>query len=753
MASNQPLIEQNKSSNTRGGNVSSGAIKNAITSLTPNNNAADANKSKNIIDDNYWLFLGKPNNKQKPGNQFIPSLPFILGDLYKSDILENRFQINTNEPLSQYDGYFSKAFSVTDLENPRRPLYAAITPGAIPARLDAIKILARNRHMNISSLVSYGACYLPNLAGCHLVSIWQRPKGKTLKQILQARNEPFGEKFIINEILRPLQSVINFLGNHNITHGRINLDTIYYHPKTVEKLTLIEGFSEPTSAAQHDLFSPIEYSLAQPIAKGNGENSMDCYAMAMLTHFLQHGNLSLLDWDKESITEMRLNDGTHFLLDRYDTSITFQDFLRSCLSDKKHERWKNWQVDKWLDGQSFNVLRPRPPREGPRPFEFGGKELLNRRSIAWALSKNWRKAYYIIKDNVLSKWLDLSGQKSDITNKLRRVTSYASTNSSVKKSNDAIESEIVAKAITLIDQTGPIRYRDFSTHIDGVGALIAYAFAEQNHKDIDTIKNLILADLDEFWLEQYDDNQQNEYLKSLESTSFKLHNLRVMVSSNRLGFGMERALYDLNIDMNCRSPLIAKYNITNVEQLLKYLDMIAPNVKEQYEPVDRHIAAFICSHLEIISEIRLPELQRFDNINNDKYIGILSLLAKAQRNSGLDKLNNLCDWMMIYLEKTMQHINNREYRAKLTADLYRISKTGSLSHIEETLVNSPFLLKNQLGFAKARETYQKQTARIAELNDLNRITKEATEAGLKIAFYLAGAIFCVILSYYIAELI
>src|SRR5262245_2323799 len=92
-----------------------------------------------------------------------------------------------------------------------------------------------------------------------------------------------------------------------------------------------------------------------------------------------------------------------------------------------------------------------------------------------------------------------------------------------------------------------------------------------------------------------------------------------------VGQGAERALYDLDPLIPCRSSMIADFYVTSVKDLLPAIDAALPGLGEGAIPMDRHIAAFIGSHLRRNIDRELAAITQAAN-EADRRIAILRLL-------------------------------------------------------------------------------------------------------------------------------
>src|SRR5690606_4567893 len=68
--------------------------------------------------------------------------------------------------------------------------------------------------------------------------------------------------------------------------------------------------------------------------------------------------------------------------------------------------------------------------------------------------------------------------------------------------------------------------------------------------------------------------------------------LAFFISRQRIGFGLERCLYEENDYWPCQSPQLADAYVTRIEELLPALERLTANGIPEREPIDRHVAAF-----------------------------------------------------------------------------------------------------------------------------------------------------------------
>lgn len=638
------------------------------------------------------------------------------------DRLHDRYTIHTDRPLAQYSYGNVRAYAVSDDKSNDIPLYAAVCDPTRPYRFHALKALEQFFHPHLVRVMDHGIVRLSALGESRYVVIFEQPEGKPLSQIL-AEGNPYNERSFTDQVLKPIASVLSAFEGMGINHCRICPDNIFVG----EKVILGECISEPSSFSCHFLYEPIERLLAMPQGAGGGTTKADTYDLGILTIEALYSTDRVKELSKDNYTAQLLALGTYNVLTAgLSLGDWISDFLIGTLNDNYEERWGCSQVNLWLEGKRFNLLKPGPLREASRAFEFDGEQFFSRRALANGLSKKWEAARTFVREGKIDRWLEQGIHKRDAADAVRRaINSTGGYDSKNLRQNG----ELLARIITILDPVGPLRLEHLSFSPGGLGLLIADSMRNKKQKELGLVRDIIDFDMLNFWAEA----QQSPPSDEASDTIWKLQKHRHFLMLKGMGFGMERIMYDLNPHLSCMSANFIGYHISTLPDMLYALDALAATKAQDTSLTDRHLAAFLASHAGIMKEVVIKDLRHHAQLLQNPEIMVMVILAKAQEKANIKQLKGLCYWATLRVLELVKNIHNVQTRRQVCRDIATAAEHGHIGYVLQALLNMKVLNGDLAGFEKAQKTFKVTRAQINELKNQKK-TKEKSEAtGITIA--------------------
>lgn len=664
------------------------------------------------------------------GTKGRPYLPFE-----QPDDQIGPYQIVVKERLEKFDTKNAKAYKATDTKNPGKHYYALVCNNTLPSRIRAIQKLGGFKHAHFITPLAYGVIPISALKECRLVIVYDMPKGLPLSTLL-ANEKKLSEKFIIKEVLLPLSQIIEGLQQRQVIHGLINPDNIYYSEHETAQVVLGECFSEPTGYAQSFFYEPVERAMAIPLGRGEEDHAADYFALGVLVLHLLLGFNPVQNMKKEEYFETCLSKGVfNTLVGNREFSGMIDDLLKGLFAEKQRDRWGPTQIRLWLGGKKYNLLRPAAPREGPRPFLFEEEPYFNRKHLAYALWTNWSTAKAILRQPDVARWIELSLKNPDLAGSLTALISMTGGETGRTLTDD---DDLIAKTIILLHPTGPMRLHNVSTHLSGLGPLLAKAMHEKQMPTIQTILRMFDGEYTITWSDAFSavpGFSSSELLWFIEKRrqTFKL---------KTFGFGMERILYDLNPALPCQSPMILKYFVTHELELLYLLESLPPEVTRAHDPVDAHIAAFLASKMDILKAIN-TSVDQFPHLKDNKHLKALALLAHAQRKHNNPPLPHLTRWCAQRLKPVLNMMHSKSLRDEMIEEIDKLSLKGNLALLHKLLTNVRIIKEDVDGFRRARMKYLYNTRKIEQLNRKGTLEERAERMGQKFASLVAYTVFLI----------
>ena len=638
--------------------------------------------------------------------------------------LPNRFNIHVDKAIPQLSGNFSRAFEVND-SGQKQDIYALIFPSNVPIRFHVIQQLKSVFNHSFTNVVETG---LTDVAGGqygNYAVILERPKGRKISEFLkelkaQRKDEHsssseikslLSEAFITQEVVHPINEILRTLSESNVSHGRINHDNVFITGLEDSKTMLGECISEPCGYSQPFHYETIDRAQSMPLGKGNSTLKHDYFALGVLIYYCIFGDMPAFGMEHNELLRARINKGTYnVFVGNSELSPQVTDILRGLLTDNPHERWGYEQVSSWIKGKRFNLIRPNLRKEAVRNYEFAENIYVNKRALAMAYHQKWDEAAFDIRDRRLVKWLELSANDK---NAAAEITSIVAGTGGEKTKSRQDNDELIAKALIVLDGDAPLRFRDISMHLEGMGAVLANAWVHQSPLELQHLVEIIRINLPDFKAVRDPDNERID-----RWTLQRQHNY---IKFKTLGFGLERVLYDLNPTLPCQSQMLANQFVIDCSQLLFFLNDNATKLINN-DPVDRHIAAFICSKLELATEVKLKVMQRFSrNDNAVLQLTKLAILAFAQKKTKVHKLPGLGNWMLEKLKVITNTIHNRAIRREFQDELKNLATQGNLESMLSFINAADYFARDDDGFNQARQLYAALDSDLKQIRDRTKL--------------------------------
>lgn len=646
------------------------------------------------------------------------------------DGMTDRFAIDLERSLPFLDSEGAKAYEAEDLVNPSRSVYALICSPDYPQYYAALEKMRGIANPSLLVLHDFAVVHISTMNENRLVLFLEKPQGVQLSDLI-SRGQKFGDTQIIKNMLGPFLEVLELLRDLGLSHGRINPGNIFIG----DQIKLGEFYSEPPGMSQPFIYEPVERMTAEPYAKGAPNEKTDTYALAMIAFELCHGIARFKVVTKhEFITRVTMLGIYNVLVAAYDVNPNFSDFFRGTLLDNRQERWGLREMRTWVDGKRYNIIAPMLAQAG-RPFAFNGQEYFNTRSLAYGLSRYWRAAGIDVPSSKLDRWIDIALHNPDMGDLVTRSIKIGARDGSSEKSRN----EMLGRIIAVLDPQGPLRTKDLAFNIDGIGPAAAYFMIRNNTTEMELLVDLISADMPNFLASLSEVSKT----KQITDTIWQMQRERTVLTINSVGFGMERMVYDLNPSLPCLSPILKSYYVVSKEDALLTLDALARTKGDKTSLLDKHLASFLASKINLTKELRLASLEKMPALKNNEELKVILLLNMVQEKAGKPRLIGLATWAALRMELMLESIHNRRLRRLIKKDLRTAAGTGYLSYVLGALVESKITRQDHLGFRKAHAIYQYNYERIKTLENQDMFSDLSHQMGGKFAMIMAYLILTV----------
>lgn len=653
--------------------------------------------------------LNAPEENNKPENG-----PHKSGS--NTFLLKERYEINFDVPLSNFDANGSQAYKVTDRIDPRRELFALICGTETAPRSSYFAYLKSMDHPNIMKLVEYGSIKHPvkNIRSIALIYITPLG-GKVLDSADEVDYKSSPSK--LKPVITGLMAAVEALRGYNITHRAIRPANIFYKNKEKTEVVVGDCLTGFPAFYQPPAYETVESLMSMPAGRGNGTDKNDIYAVGASCISILLGKELLTDMTLPEIIRLKLRKGSYYTLTR-DEKIPNQyvTLLKGLLSDDIAARWNFVQSYNYFEGKANSFANQIVAERPKRSLSINGEKNYSRQEVALALSTYQDEAFELIKNGKVSEW---------IKNGLEDEKTYAEIDKLIKQYAESDNREIlIAKICILIDHHAPIRIQDLSLFPDGSPKAIFYCM--KNHLDLKNFHDLFNSDLIRMWY-----FEQESLRSPANAGEFKIY-----VNRNDLGYGLDRIMYDFDEDLPCVSPLIGDEFVNTAPRILKALDNNYPNIKGRTLPFDRNIIAFLrCKMGKKIDGILIDLNTKKEEL---KISAIIRLYTDMQNKYGPVQLTNLSKWLSNISQPLIKSYHNIKLQKALERELLKVSKEGKLIDICNLLENPEARKKDKDQYLMAVKEIH---SLIMEKNRLItggfKLDEEAVELGSKFAAILA----------------
>lgn len=646
----------------------------------------------------------------------------------RKDELQQRFTLFPNERIPEFDHAYAKAYRASDAFNPTRQIYAMISENGLPYRQNATQAMLGVSSPYITVPQGAGTVACSHLNESRHVVFMEQPAGIRLSELMKTQPRLHEHK-IIDHVLQPAIRAMLAMRERKVSHGNFHPGSIFIG---TDQSVIGECFTMPPSTQMHYLYHPLERLMCNPLGHGEPSEQTDAYALGMLAYELLYGLDQFRALEKEDYIKLSINLSTYQLFaNNRDFSDAFQDFFRGTLNDNPSERWGLDQLQQWLSGKRFNMIAPSPPKEAVRPYAFGGENFFSRRLLAHVFHGHWREAVKEVRGTKLERWCETSLHRPEMAERIERALRIAG-----EASTERHISDMMSRIIAILDPVGPIRSMSLALRPDAIGPMLAYQLPQEDQTELNQLLGMVESDISSYWAELSDANRGGE----MGQTLWKLQRMRPFMKFKTPGFGIERVLYDLNPSLPCQSDMLKQYHITTAAEALRTLDALAKHMAPNTSFLDRHLAAFIASKIDMGKEIRLNDLASIPTLMSNQELVVLKILAKAQQKGDKKEkleLVGLCTWAAMRIEKMIDHIHNRMFRRRLKQQLRRLAATGDLNEVLTAIINREVAVRDYDGFAKAIALHEMNHKKIEKLENPRLLNHMANDMGGKISSTMA----------------
>ncbi|OPZ78568.1 MAG: hypothetical protein BWY78_00518 [Alphaproteobacteria bacterium ADurb.Bin438] len=636
-------------------------------------------------------------------------------------LLKERYRIFFKDRLTEFDMPNAKAYRTVDEKNPSKSVFTLICDHPLQPRMQFAVVLKALRHSGILNLNEFGTLYWTPKAKTQMCFVYDMPLGGRVMKNLDDVISPIPEKEYISKYAPVLVSALSELTHRGITHRAIRPDNLYYMDKAKTMIVFGDMLTSPPAYDQPVEFEVIESAMSMKEGRGHGKLLDDLYSFGVTSLYISIGRRPKINFrSDEELLDSKIRRGSYStLVGEEKIPLSMIELLKGLLSDNEEQRWNLDALKMWLAGRRLSPMQTRAGKISQRAYIFNGKEYFTTRELASAYANNWSLAIEAVRSEKLLIWL-FRGLEDK---KLHDAIESAIGAIMVKYPNIKVQNNVlVAKICLMLDGNACIRYKHLSFLPDGLGSLLANAYALNKQEDINIIIEMLQADI----LAIYSECRINFTYKN----SYKV--LASFINHPNIGSGLERCLYNLNEFLPCKSKFLEDEYVNEINKLVPAMDKVAKTVDVKTWPMDRHIAAFISEKFGNKANDQVNAL-RSENLAIAT-AGLLSTYAILQWSLGPESVHSLAGWLGCHIMPMIDSYHNKERRKAIENEVPKIIKKGYLPELFNYLDNLEERTKDYNGFMVAKSEYVTLKKEIEQFEmEFNKVNYEAEQLGMQVA--------------------
>jgi hypothetical protein len=622
------------------------------------------------------------------------------------------FEILADQPLEELRFPYAAAFACLCSERPDENFFAIISDPTLPPRHELTEKLGALQINNMLAPQGWGTVTLPGLTPNSFATVFERPSGARIVNAITETITPFSSGEILRHVLPTLIAALRVFSSMRITHRAIRPTNLFYRGAGAgRQLILGDAVCAPPGAFQPLAYETIEGGMALPHCRGAGTSADDLYALGVTLVFLLMGRDPTVAMDGKELLRAKIERGSFMAItNAVRLPPELVEVLRGLLTDDVRERWTVEDVDHWLQGRRLKPRQHSPSDiVATRPFEFNGRGYYTARGIAHAFASDPGAAARAIRSADFEIWL----QRSLADDKRSVAVNMVRAEPSESRGSLAQDLRLTARTCIALDPVAPIRYGDFSTAIDGFGYALLAAF--QGRGSLQMVGEMLLARLPQYWMSAQS-NLRPEVVALNAAKPFDV--LRRFAEDPRLGFGLERVLYELNPRLPCLSPALVDDHVVVADDVLRALEAAAARGALGDPLIDRHVAAFVAARSQ---QIGRDAFDLLSGTPRQRSLGTLSFLAHLQAAHGPANVPTLGKLISAQAGSLVDMFHSRHRRERIQAEIAKMAAKGTLSDLFWLLQNSSEQGRDAQDFHAAQREY---TAIQEALSALKREERE-----------------------------
>ncbi|MEM6780372.1 MAG: serine/threonine-protein kinase [Pseudomonadota bacterium] len=578
--------------------------------------------------------------------------------------------IHPDKPLANYNIGEVKAFEARGKGNSPERLIAYLCEKHLSPRINVGANYNKIINPNMARLVASGVVFWPPEQKQRYVMLYENNLGSAIVDQDENAGHGWDQDMVLNNILKPLFSVLQDLRDKEVVHGHIRPKNIFNGgSKSMERVVLGDCLSVPPWSNMPVVYLPIEKAMADPAARGRGTTEDDLYSFGVTLAVLLRASDPMEGFTDAQIIENKVKVGSYQALtgkDRFKGAIL--ELLRGLLYDDPHQRWTIDEVEAWLDGRRLSPKQAPKKMKASRPLELNGKKHIYPETLAMNMPHSVTESAHLVENDDLNQWVQRAVENKLLLEAVDKAKDIAAE----QGKGGSYQEKLVTRVCMALHPGAPIRYKGINILPEGVGMALTNAYLQ--NEDIQTYVEFF----NQSFVMQWVDMERSGFIDSGALIS-RFDSCRAFIRQTGVGFGLERCIYYLDPCVPCLSDKLSDYYVRTPEDIMFAFEDLSQKEDRPKMFFDRHINAFLS--VKDRKNIDPYAFELGDDAEYRNILGELKTLATIQKRSRMDKFPGIAGWIAYNLEPVYDRIHDRKLRTSLQKKVAKLHPKGDLTKI------------------------------------------------------------------------
>lgn len=633
-----------------------------------------------------------------------------------TDVINNKFEIDTSASIDALSNEFCDFYSATDISDDKNGYFAIVFKDNfyIPSRI--LVTLKENSYIDdgISMVtpVDYGITEISTKDSWHFVVIVHEYYYTEILSNYINTSGTLTYEEILEQLIIPFTKLIKFCKDNKIPCGNINPDNIILQDG---HLLLREVFIAPGNFYQPNEYIPLELLESIEYGRIPYSHKSDLYALGIITYYAYTGitvHEKIKDYDQDRMIHGTLKT----LTSGKNISMQLRGILRHILEDNFEKRCN---VDDLIKLVKTNEIPPTNNESNIINIDaisFNKTIYKSLRHFAYGLFCHWNEAVKFLGNQKLLK------QIQEYTNINISELSKVNTNNFNNSYHDKIsyQEQLLITLLHKIDPHASIRLKNFAISPNNIIQAIFYAI-NQNNKG--WLHNIVYIIKNSYW-----DNYTKESLDYVDYDELLGIFSHLQASSNIPEYILVQNIYLCNPFLPCNSNILDGKYIITIEEFLEALEQEPEKII-----IDSNITAFLKSRIMIYNKV----LEEFHYTNTvvpySKIFNDVFIISEAQKIANLEQIENIVEFFGNKIfNHLIKYINNNKLKDMLKNQIISIIEENDLENILSLINNNNLFNNDYNGFLDAQRRIDEIDKEIASLYSYDKVYKGLILKGRKL---------------------